>query len=199
MSVSTVARDPATGTVMPRVRICGFRGFFGELKPHPSGEKQLEENGEKNPAIFESDMLSFTTDVRMEKVGQLAEFNGAIEVAFWVKEAMSQWRIRGRAFVIGDDAEEKHEQEARREILKGLRRRKQNVDDEKQWTWEKEVTTYFANHTPFLRGMTCTSTFMFLFPFAVHNTPSLCLDILRLARRSDFHICEGSSHIVVIE
>lgn len=163
-AVSTVARDPATSAAVPRVRYCGFRGFFGELKLHPLAEKQLEEeDGGKNPSVFESDMLSFTTDVRMGKVEQLTQqSDGAIEVVFWVKEAMTQWRMSGKAFIIGDAAEEKYEQDARREIQKGLRRRKRrggndDDDDEKKWTWEKEVTMYFANHSPIMRGMYITS------------------------------------------
>ncbi|KAL1968012.1 hypothetical protein VTN77DRAFT_2429 [Rasamsonia byssochlamydoides] len=154
-AVSTVARDPATGVAIPRVRYCGFRGFFGELKLHPSAEKQLEdEDGGKNPSIFESDMLSFTTDVRMGKVEQLTQqSDGGIEVVFWIKEAMTQWRMSGKAFIIGDAADQKHEQDARREIQRGLRRKQNSSDgDEKQWSWEKEVTMYFANHSPVMRG-----------------------------------------------
>jgi pyridoxamine 5'-phosphate oxidase len=180
MAVSTVARDPTTGKSIPRVRYCGFRSFFGELKLHPSAEKQLEEQNDKNPPVFESDMLSFTTDVRMEKVGQLADFNGAIEVVFFVKEAMTQWRVSGTAFVIGDSADQKHEQYARKEIQKGLRRRQgeSSPHDDKQWTWEKEVTMYFANHSPVMRGsyrpyhipfvLLCSSFFLY---FSVHNPP----------------------------
>lgn len=119
----------------------------------------MDEDGGTNPAVYESDMLSFTTDVRMGKVEQLTQqSDGGIEVVFWVKEAMTQWRMSGKAFIIGDSAEEKHEQDARREIQKGLRRRKRDGDgadddDEKKWSWEKEVTMYFANHSPIMRGV----------------------------------------------
>ncbi|EEA28516.1 hypothetical protein TMatcc_003154 [Talaromyces marneffei ATCC 18224] len=152
MSVSTVAFDPKTGSPLPRVRTCGFRGFFGELKIHPSAEKQLKDGGEMNPSIYESDMIAFTTDVRMEKVEQLKETNGAIEVMFWVKEVMGQWRLKGKAFIIGDDGSEVAERAARSEIAKGLRNKPGDATDGDCWSWEKEVTAYFANHSPLMRG-----------------------------------------------
>jgi hypothetical protein len=152
MSVSTIAFDPKTGLPLPRVRTCGFRGFFGELKLHHSAEKQLKDEGEMNPPIYESDMIAFTTDVRMDKVEQLKETNGAIEVLFWVKEVMGQWRLRGKAFVIGDDENEASEKTARSEIAKGLRKRSDDTTESEGWSWEKEVTAYFANHSPLMRG-----------------------------------------------
>lgn len=151
MSVSTVAFDPRTGLPIPRVRTCGFRGFFGELKLHHSAEKQLKDEGEMNPSIYESDMIAFTTDVRMEKVEQLKETHGAIEVMFWIKEVMGQWRLRGKAFIIGDNGNEAGEKTARSEIAKGLRKKSDDATDG-EWSWEKEVTAYFANHSPLMRG-----------------------------------------------
>lgn len=151
MSVSTVAFDPQTGSPVPRVRTCGFRGFFGELKLHHSAEKQLKEEGEMNPSTYESDMITFTTDVRMAKVEQIKETHGAIEVVFWVKEVMGQWRLKGTAFVIGDDGNKAGEKTARSEIAKGLRKKSADTTDG-EWSWEKEVTAYFANHSPLMRG-----------------------------------------------
>lgn len=105
-----------------------------------------------NPSIYESDMIAFTTDVRMEKVEQLKETNGAIEVMFWVKEVMGQWRLKGKAFIIGDDGSEVAERAARSEIAKGLRNKPGDATDGDCWSWEKEVTAYFANHSPLMRG-----------------------------------------------
>ncbi|KAH8705453.1 hypothetical protein BGW36DRAFT_367605 [Talaromyces proteolyticus] len=152
MAVATVERDSQNGSSIPRVRYCGFRGFFGELKLHPSAEKQLRDENELNPLEFESDMLAFTTDTRMQKIEQFNEFDGAIEVVFWVKEVMTQWRLRGTAFVIGDDAKKSVEQTARAEIIKGLRKRPSQASTVSEWTWEKEITAYFANHSPVMRG-----------------------------------------------
>lgn len=155
MSVATVGFDPATGAPVPRVRTCGFRGFVGGLKLHHSAEKQLKDEGEMNPQIYESDMLAFTTDVRMEKVEQLNETGDAIEVMFWVKEVMAQWRLRGKAFIIGDEESKPNEQAARSHVEKGLRRKSSDDTESKDWSWDKEVTAYFANHSPAMRGRKC--------------------------------------------
>ncbi|CRG84375.1 hypothetical protein PISL3812_01668 [Talaromyces islandicus] len=153
MAVATVQRDPQSGSSIPRVRYCGFRGFFGDLKLHHSAEKQLKEENELNPSLYESDLLAFTTDVRMQKIEQFSDFERAIEVVFWVKELMAQWRLRGKAFVIGDDASKSAEKESRAEIFKALRRKPNYPEaSAEDWTWEKEVTAYFANHSPIMRG-----------------------------------------------
>lgn len=151
MAVSTVGRDPRTGAPVPRVRYCGYRCLFGDLTLHPSAAQQLEEEKETNPPVYESDMLTFTTDVRMEKVEHFTDFDGAIEVVFWVKDVMTQWRLRGKAFVIGDDPNRPGEKGARSEISTGLRK-KEKSQSEKDWSWEKEITSYFANHSPVMRG-----------------------------------------------
>ena len=151
--------------IVPRARYCGFRGFFGELssqassspatpKLHSSALQLLKESNELNPPnVYESDMLSFTTDVRMGKVRDFKEFDGAVEAVFWVKEVMTQWRMRGRAFVIGADPSEQDETQARREVKKGLRlKRPLESGRREDWSWENEITTYFANHSPIMRG-----------------------------------------------
>lgn len=164
---STVARDEQ-GRCVPRARYCGFRGFFGELQLHQEAERELKQQEKEhdkdaptNPPVFESDMPTITTDVRMEKVENLASSGGAVEAVFWIKEVMTQWRIKGKAFVIGGSPEEKEEREAREEVKKGMRMRDAGgtaVGGE--WSWEREITMYFANHTPVMRGLFC---FSFLF------------------------------------
>jgi pyridoxamine 5'-phosphate oxidase len=151
MSVATVGYDSDNESPVPRVRTCGFRGFFGELQLHPSAEKQLRDEKELNPSIYESDMLTFTTDVRMGKVEELQQFE-AVEVLFWVKDIMAQWRLRGKAFVIGDEQGKSGEKNARAEISKGLRAKSNDAAKSQQWYWDKEVTAYFANHSPLMRG-----------------------------------------------
>jgi hypothetical protein len=122
------------------------------LQLHSSAKKQLKEEGELNPSMYESDMLTFTTDVRMLKVDELKQFGGAIEVLFWVKKLMAQWRLRGRAFIIGEDQRSSGEKHARTEISRGLRPKSNDATVSGQWEWEKEVTAYFANHSPLMRG-----------------------------------------------
>lgn len=156
-SIATVGQD-THGRFVPRVRTCGCRGFFPELELHPSGQKDMQQQVEDggNPACYESDMLSFTTDIRMEKLPQLDSSGHAIEAMFWLKDLMVQWRIKGSAFAIGsplgeDDGREKA---SRGEIGNGLRVKEVPDDDVKKWTWERAVTKYFANHSPAMRGKT---------------------------------------------
>ncbi|KAF7519545.1 hypothetical protein PCG10_009951 [Penicillium crustosum] len=141
---------------VPRVRTCGCRGFFPELELHHKGQEAMDQQveGGGNPPVFESDMLSFTTDARMDKLPQLESSGHAIEAVFWLKDLMTQWRIKGTAYAIGNPSGEDAEEEktSRNEIRKALRVKGGNDSDVAKWTWEKAVTKYFANHSPIARG-----------------------------------------------
>ncbi|KAJ5606999.1 hypothetical protein N7537_003618 [Penicillium hordei] len=141
---------------VPRLRTCGCRGFFPELELHPKGQEAMDQQveGGGNPPVFESDMLSFTTDARMDKLPQLESSGHAIEAVFWLKDLMTQWRIKGTAYAIGNPSGEDSEEEktSRNEIRKALRVKGDNDSDIAKWTWEKAVTKYFANHSPVARG-----------------------------------------------
>lgn len=109
-------------------------------------------------------MPTFTTDVRMEKVRDLEACN-KMEGVFWVKEVMSQWRVAGRGVVVG---EEGAEEEKKREVVwEGVRVRPgmdgKGVGETGEWSWKRMVTSYFANHSPVLRGV----FFPFFFAFLV--------------------------------
>lgn len=164
-TLATVAYDATKKRHVPRARVCGFRGFFPNPQLHPSAVDALKTQGDGlNPDVYESDMLSFTTDVRMEKVGHIqpgsseSDAGSEVEMVFWLKDAGSQWRIKGDAFVIGDQDGGSVEDEAREEIQRGLRIRSE--DGCGRWTWERQVTTYFANHTPILRGLSSLISFV---------------------------------------
>ncbi|KAF7596385.1 hypothetical protein BBP40_002129 [Aspergillus hancockii] len=147
-TLSTVSHD-AENKPVPRSRTCEFRGFWPAPKLHESAVKALEDQGVgQNPAVYESDMLSLTTDIRMEKVRELASSGNVIEGMFWLADVGNQWRVRGQAFVIGDPKGGKLEERARGEIERGMR----ESGDVSEWSWEREVTTYFANHSPAMRG-----------------------------------------------
>ena len=53
-------------------------------------------------------MLSFTTDIRMEKASQIQPLGSDsfvgndVEMVFWLKDVANQWRVKGAAFMIGD-------------------------------------------------------------------------------------------------
>lgn len=122
-----------------------------------------------SPGVYESEGLAFTTDVRMEKVGELDGDGGGggdVEAVFWVKEVMAQWRVKGRAYVLGAGAGEKGEERARGAVKGWMRRRSGEGGGQGEWEWEKEVTGYFANLSPVMRG---------LFDFLIIYMPSYSL------------------------
>ncbi|KAJ6113456.1 hypothetical protein N7523_006773 [Penicillium sp. IBT 18751x] len=153
-TIATVGHD-AQGRSVPRVRTCGYRGFFPELELHPKGQQAMDEQveGGGNPSVYESDMMAFTSDVRMEKLGQLEESGHAVEALFWLKDVMAQWRVKGRAYAVGNPSkDEESEQVSRETAAKGLRMKGDANGNTTEWTWEKAVTKYFANHSPIMRG-----------------------------------------------
>lgn len=163
-TLATAAYDATKKRHVPRARVCGFRGFFPNPQLHPSAVDALKTQGDGiNPDVYESDMFSFTTDVRMEKTGQIqpgsseSDAGNEVEMVFWLKDVGSQWRIKGIGFVIGDQDGGGVEDKAREGIQKGLRVRSE--DGRGEWTWERQVTTYFANHTPILRGLSSALSF----------------------------------------
>ncbi|KAJ5342517.1 hypothetical protein N7541_011641 [Penicillium brevicompactum] len=151
-TIATIGYDSQQRPV-PRLRTCGCRGFFPELELHPKGQEAMDQQVEDggNPSVFESDMLTFTTDTRMEKLSQLESSGNAIEAVFWLKDLMTQWRIKGTAYAIGNPQGEAAEDErhSRQVVQKALRETKNS--DTSKWTWERAVTKYFANHSPVAR------------------------------------------------
>ena len=109
-----------------------------------------------NPPSFESDLFTFTTDARMEKLSQLQSSEQEIEALFWLKEVSSQWRVKGKAFAIGNLRGEvdEREKEARTAIQRELRLKGSTDSESASWSFEHAVTKYFANHSPVMRGTT---------------------------------------------
>ncbi|KAJ5098276.1 hypothetical protein N7532_005277 [Penicillium argentinense] len=153
-TVATVGQDENKRPV-PRVRTCGYRGFFPELEIHPKSQEEMKQQVKDggNPPTYESDMFCFTTDTRMEKLGQLESSGNDIEAVFWLKDLMTQWRVKGKAFAIGDPTEDAEHEKISRSELEDFLRVKQNFNGPiEEWTWERAVTKYFANHSPLARG-----------------------------------------------
>lgn len=163
-SLTTIAYNTQHKPV-PRSRTVEFRGFWPKPASalHHSGIEALKaQNVGLNPEVYESDMLSITTDVRMKKTGELAESDGVVEGVFWFEPVSVQWRVKGQASTIGGPSGEKGEVEARERIQKGMRLREGvdgNGEEVKSWDWERQVTTYFAAHTPVMRGMLLSTLF----------------------------------------
>ena len=180
-TLATVAN--INGHIEPRARLCGFRGFFPASNVRQSVRKSLQEqyhllHGLGSPIFgMESDMLSFTTDVRMEKINEI-QANKAVEAVFFLRDLSTQWRIKGTAHIIGASDSDPKEHDARREIACWFRKleppraepdpverlRESNEEETLQdhqkkaeepyipWSWDEVVTIYYANHSPVLRG-----------------------------------------------
>ncbi|CAK7244688.1 MAG: hypothetical protein STHCBS139747_006233 [Sporothrix thermara] len=149
------------GLPSPRVRNCVCRGLWASL---PSNARNP---APRNPAIYESDLPAFTTDVRMEKAWELAKSGGAIEAVWWASEAGTQWRVRGRAWLLGPEVETEAGEEARAAIQKHMRwipgsatwvpsssssSSSSPLDSSTGWSWAREVTAHFGNLSPGMRG-----------------------------------------------
>ncbi|KAL4931647.1 uncharacterized protein BDV17DRAFT_288710 [Aspergillus undulatus] len=155
-SLASIAHTSSNKAV-PRSRTLQFRGFWPlpASTLHPSGIDALkDQNIGLNPDVYESDLLSVTTDVRMKKMGQLHDSEDAVEGVFWFEEVSAQWRVRGRAIAIGDpEGDSNKEEKASREIVqKAMRKKSDGEGDSKDWDLERQVATYFANHSPVMRG-----------------------------------------------
>jgi pyridoxamine 5'-phosphate oxidase len=120
--------------------------------------------------VYESDLPVFTTDARSGKVGELGVGElgvgegavmmmtgggGAVEAVFWVDhpEARTQWRVRGRAWVLAGDVD--GDGEGARVVRGVLEGRMRKVDGGKGgagWSFAREVTGHFGNLSPLMRG-----------------------------------------------
>ncbi|KAF2493820.1 hypothetical protein BU16DRAFT_511901 [Lophium mytilinum] len=168
--LSTVTPAPPNSNsptpYLPRARYCIFRGFWAELPENKHNE------AERNPRVYETDCPAFTTDVRMEKVKDLfmssaghaeseAQVQGSggggpVEAVWWAEETGTQWRLKGRAFVVGPDVEE-GDGEGRsgvRTLKSEVGKRMRVIDESKEseWSWARELEGSFGNMSPGMRG-----------------------------------------------
>jgi pyridoxamine 5'-phosphate oxidase len=154
---------------LPRARYCIFRGFWAELPDNKHNQAPMNER------VFESELPTFTSDVRMMKIPQLfasgsghatkeeqmqgSGGGGPCEAVYWIKETQVQWRLRGEAFVVAPDIEGEHEHGSEssgvRTVKSELGSRMRVVDEAKKsdWSWNKELTAHFGNNSPGLRGV----------------------------------------------
>jgi pyridoxamine 5'-phosphate oxidase len=155
----------ASTPYLPRARTCVFRGMWAELPENDRNKAPL------NDRVYESDLLTLTTDVRMAKIPQIMAScrghgnksqsqgsggGGPVEAVFWMKDVMTQWRIRGEAYVIGQDIEgPESDKSSGSAVVKhevGERMRVLKEDGKKDWSWAKELTAHFGNLSPGMRG-----------------------------------------------
>ncbi|KAL1899607.1 hypothetical protein Cpir12675_001376 [Ceratocystis pirilliformis] len=175
-TISTIHDDPMKTTAspptmavgpQPRARTVVFRGFWGELPANPHNPAP------RNPQYWQSEVLCITTDVRMAKVVELGgDENGGggpFEAVFWIPDTMAQWRIRGRGYFLGQDADDNVDKcslvrdqvqprmwrassEEGQECRQGLEESSEMDRATKLWSWAREVTAHFGNLSPMMRG-----------------------------------------------
>jgi len=101
-----------------------------------------------NAWAWDSDLPTFTTDARMEKVVGAGTTDGAeVEACFWVAGGtQNQWRIRGRCFLLSETLPEPP-----KAVTERLRRR-EHGQGMGEFSWRREVQAHFGNLTPAMRG-----------------------------------------------
>lgn len=158
-----------TPDAQPRVRACIHRGFWGQLPENKHNELP------KNPPIYESDCPVFTTDARMEKTYHLfatgkgkgdreqsksgSGGGGPVEAVYWVKDTMTQWRIRGKGWIVaaddvegGDEAQNSGTVTVKAQLGRYMRPVGDHASKNSEWSWKLEVENFFENLSPTMRG-----------------------------------------------
>ncbi|CAK7263671.1 hypothetical protein SEPCBS119000_000601 [Sporothrix epigloea] len=133
----------AEAATVPRVRNCVCRGLWASLPENPRNPAP------RNPAVYESDLPVFTTDVRMEKAAEIEASEGSVEAVWWASEAGTQWRVRGRAWLLGPEIDTPAAEKAQTAIQKHMRRISGSTAE---WNWAREITAHFGNLSPGMRG-----------------------------------------------
>ncbi len=149
---------------VPRVRYLIYRGMWGQIPENHHNQAPM------NDRVFESDLPTFTSDVRMEKIPEIFASSaghgsasqsqgsgggGPVEAVWWMKETMTQWRMKGEAYIIAPDIEGSGEESSGvRTVKSELQKRMRTVKEgsEKDWSWNKELTAHFGNLSPGMRG-----------------------------------------------
>jgi len=83
---------------------------------------------------------------------------GPVEAVWWAEETGTQWRIKGRAYIVADDIEGAEESSGVRTVKSEVGKRMRIVDEskEKDWSWKRELTGTFGNQSPGIKGMQFT-------------------------------------------
>lgn len=137
-------------TVTPRSRTVVFRGMWAEIPVNPRNTAPL------NPSAYETDLLTITSDARMEKMAELnpdgSHQSGGgqpVEACFWIIPTKTQWRLRGRAYIIGPDIDSPSSSQSKRSIERHMRPKNGGGQT---FSWPREITAHFGNLSPGMRG-----------------------------------------------
>ena len=153
--------SPSASQFTPRARTVIFRGLWACLPVNPKNTAEL------NPDVYESDLPTITTDSRMDKVPELlgsassaaansqSGAGGPVEAVFWAAEPHTQWRIRGRAYLIGPDIDSPSADPVRAALETHMRSTSSSEAASRgshSWSWSRELTAHFGNLSPGMRG-----------------------------------------------
>ncbi|POR39090.1 Uncharacterized protein TPAR_00721 [Tolypocladium paradoxum] len=147
--------DSPPASIVPRARTVVFRGMWASLPVNPKNPAAL------NPDTYRTHLPSITTDARMDKTPELLKTpsgpegpqsggGGPVEGVFWAAEAQTQWRLRGRAYVIGPDIDSEAAAPLRDALAPYMRRTGATAGG--PWSWSRELTAHFGNLSPLMRG-----------------------------------------------
>lgn len=105
---------------------------------------------EKVGQIFGSSAGHAQSDAQTQGSGG----GGPVEAVWWIEETGTQWRIKGRAFIVGPDIEDHEESSGVRTVKSEVGKRMRAVDEsqEKGWSWARELTANFGNQSPGIKG-----------------------------------------------
>ncbi|EQK97456.1 hypothetical protein G6O67_000090 [Ophiocordyceps sinensis] len=142
----------AAPRVTPRARTVIFRGMWACLPVNPKNPAEL------NPDVYRTDLPTITTDARMNKTPELLASStasagqsgggGPVEALFWVPAVQTQWRLRGRAYVVGPDIDSDGAAPVRDALTPYMR----GTGAGGPWSWSRELTGHFGNLSPLMRG-----------------------------------------------
>jgi hypothetical protein len=135
--------------------------MWASLPVNPKNKAELNPEG-----VYESDLLTITTDCRMEKIRELFRSQGSekdvsesgeggpVEAVFWIEETNTQWRIRGRAIVVGPDIDEEVSSSTRADLKRYMRllSSSSGADNQTNWSFSRELTAHFGNLSPATRA-----------------------------------------------
>lgn len=146
---SSFSPSPAALSPVPRARTVVFRGMWAGLPVNPKNQAEL------NPDVYRTQLPTITTDARMDKTPELMASSagqsgggGPVEAVFWVDAVKTQWRLRGRAYVIGPDIDSDSAAPVRDALTPHMR----STGAVDSWSWSRELTAHFGNLSPLMRG-----------------------------------------------
>lgn len=154
--------SPASSSAIqfaPRARTVVYRGMWASLPVNPKNTAEL------NPEdAYSSDLITITTDARMEKTTELLGDNagreapsasgrgGPVEALFWIEETNTQWRIRGHTFVVGPDIDSEAGKPVRDALRHYMRPSPSSSLEKGDFSFARELTAHFGNLSPGMRG-----------------------------------------------